>query len=388
MYSMEMFARMFTGQERHDAFMEALRRTVKPGDVVIDIGTGIGIYAMVAAKLGARKVYALEPNPLVRLGPELAKRNGFAEGHIDFFEVLSTDFEPAEQADVIFSDIRGCSPLLNGVVATLFDAAARLLKPGGVMISQQDTIYAALIKEPRQRGSLWSNWRDNPFGFDLGPAMEAQFAEVQGYATRHEDLLTAPHVVGEVVFGVQSKVDLRAEWTTDALADGEVHGVATWFDALLLKDSTDGDVRLSCGPERRPSIYPGGVFCFVEPLQVSQGDRLRVRFSGVDVGHLTWAWSVSRMVGDRAVETRSGSSFAGAPLTARTLALGKEDRVISASVDLLIDSRVLPLFASGSSVGDVVDVLLAEFPDRFADRASARSRAIQLADRYGQRGQV
>jgi predicted RNA methylase len=47
-------------RKRVQAFEKAINQVVKPGDVVMDVGTGTGILALLAAKAGAEKVFALE----------------------------------------------------------------------------------------------------------------------------------------------------------------------------------------------------------------------------------------------------------------------------------------------------------------------------------------
>lgn len=46
--------------ERTNTFAKAIKKTIKPGDVVVDAGTGSGILAMLAADAGARAIYAVE----------------------------------------------------------------------------------------------------------------------------------------------------------------------------------------------------------------------------------------------------------------------------------------------------------------------------------------
>ncbi|MDO9231008.1 MAG: 50S ribosomal protein L11 methyltransferase [bacterium] len=47
-------------KKRTLAFGKAIRNTIKDGDIVVDMGTGSGILAMLAVDAGAKKVYAVE----------------------------------------------------------------------------------------------------------------------------------------------------------------------------------------------------------------------------------------------------------------------------------------------------------------------------------------
>src|SRR5881397_1050838 len=99
MYSIIGYGAMVADRVRTDAYCEALRQAVKPGAVVLDIGTGTGIFAFLASYFGARKVYAIEPSDAIQLAREIAAANCCQE-RIEFIQALSTKVDLPERADV------------------------------------------------------------------------------------------------------------------------------------------------------------------------------------------------------------------------------------------------------------------------------------------------
>jgi len=62
---------------RMEAYRRAIFQTVKRGDTVLDVGSGI--LAMLACQAGAGRVYAVEQGPVIAAARELATANGFAD---------------------------------------------------------------------------------------------------------------------------------------------------------------------------------------------------------------------------------------------------------------------------------------------------------------------
>jgi len=77
-------------RRRTKALKRAIERTVKRGDVVIDIGTGSGVLAMFAAKAGAKKVYGVEIADDVA---NFAKQNITTNKLNDKIEVINADMK-------------------------------------------------------------------------------------------------------------------------------------------------------------------------------------------------------------------------------------------------------------------------------------------------------
>jgi hypothetical protein len=60
-------ARMLHDERRTGDYLHALAEAVRPGDVVLDIGTGSGVLAIAAARAGARRVYAVEASDIAEV---------------------------------------------------------------------------------------------------------------------------------------------------------------------------------------------------------------------------------------------------------------------------------------------------------------------------------
>ncbi|HEX9543873.1 MAG TPA: 50S ribosomal protein L11 methyltransferase, partial [Pyrinomonadaceae bacterium] len=88
---------MIYDEHRVGAYRQAIERTVKEGDVVVDVGTGTGILAFLCLKAGAARVHAIDRSPVINWARRLAETNGMAD-QIIFHQCDSRDVNLGEQA--------------------------------------------------------------------------------------------------------------------------------------------------------------------------------------------------------------------------------------------------------------------------------------------------
>ncbi len=141
--------RMLEDRTRTSKLIEAIRRTVKPEHVVLDLGTGTGILALAAARAGARRVYAIEALPIAETAARLFESSGLGD-RITLVRGRSLDLNLPERADVLISEILGHDPLGEGLVETLTDAVGRFLKPGGRLLPDRVRILATPVQVPER----------------------------------------------------------------------------------------------------------------------------------------------------------------------------------------------------------------------------------------------
>ena len=99
---------MLLDEVRVSAYAQAIRATVKPGDVVVDVGTGSGVLAVLAAKAGARKVYAIERGGIADLASRVFHDNGVAD-RIVLLRGDARDVVIPEPPNVIVTETLGSS---------------------------------------------------------------------------------------------------------------------------------------------------------------------------------------------------------------------------------------------------------------------------------------
>jgi len=124
------------------AALALLDRALRPGDFVLDLGSGSGILAIAAVRLGARGALGIEVDPeAIPVAERNAERNRVA-GRVRFLEGDAMDLAPlAGPADLVVSNI------LRGPNSQLLPAIRAALRPGGQAIfSGMETPEADLFR--------------------------------------------------------------------------------------------------------------------------------------------------------------------------------------------------------------------------------------------------
>lgn len=127
--------------------LRLLEASIRPGDRVLDVGTGSGILAIAAARLGAVHVLAVESDPVaIPTARENLERNGVAES-VTLENALVDDayldaLGPGS-VDLIVANV------LSGVLIPLLPAFRRVLATGGrailggILTTEADRVVAA-----------------------------------------------------------------------------------------------------------------------------------------------------------------------------------------------------------------------------------------------------
>jgi len=158
---------MLDDAQRNAAYEKAIRRAVK-GKRVLDIGTGAGLLAMMAARAGAAHVTSCETLGIVaERAQQVIAANGLAD-RITVIAKSSTELIPGvdvkEPAEVLITETFASGVVGEGIFQTLEHAHANLLTPDAVVIPQAASVMGYLAGGARLSGLLFV---DRVAGFDL-----------------------------------------------------------------------------------------------------------------------------------------------------------------------------------------------------------------------------
>ncbi len=380
MYSIADYGGMIADRVRMDAYVQALRRVTKPDSVVLDIGTGTGIFALLACQFGARRVYALEPNDAIQLAREMAAANGYAD-RITFIQMLSTQVTLPEPADVIVSDIRSLLPFFQHHLPSIVDARKRFLAPGGILIPQRDTVWAAVAEAAESYARRVAVWDDHHYGLEMSAARRCTTNALYKVRVAPEQLLVEPKCWATLDYATVEGPNACAELSWSASRAGTAHGLSMWFDTTLCEG-----VQFSNAPGAPAAIYANTFFPWPSPVSLAPGDAISLTLRADLIGEdYLWRWDTRILRQGQPNEVLADftqSTFFASPLSPERLAKLADSHVPTRNEDAEIDHFILAQMDGRTPLGEIARRLTDQFPSCFARWQDALTRVGKLSQTY------
>lgn len=379
MYSIYSYGQMLEDTPRLHAYVAALKETVTSDSVVLDLGCGPGYFSLLAAQLGARRVYAIEPDPVIQLAREAAASNGLAD-KIEFFECFSTDVTLPEKATIIVSDLRGVLPWYQQNLASIIDGRNRLLARGGVLIPRRDVLWAALVEAADKYKEIVGPW-EQP-ALNLSSAKTAATNTWRKAYLKPEQLLTTPVSWAILNYDEFEDLDCKAEISWQVERPGIAHGFNVWFDSELV-----GDIKFSNHPKEPELIYGSGLFPFPHPVELARDDQVELQLSADLIrDDYVWRWNTTILDG-QSREMKANfkqSTLYRTPLSPAKLRKQAATYKPSLNQKGQIKSFILQLMTGDHSLEEIATQVVARFPEQYSDWTDALSEVTAVSLEFSQ----
>lgn len=260
---------MMNDTARNDAYEAALKAAVKPDSVVLDIGSGSGLLALMAARAGADRVDTVEVVPAIAdAARDIVTANGFAD-RITVHNKLSTALKVGEdlprKADILVTETFDVGVLGEHVVRTIRHARANLLTEDAVIIPAHADVIGVLLESAELRKLAKV---EDVSGFDLSPfnrfrkPYHQQSLNHYAHTALSDDFgIFDFDFTGDAIEPETKTLSVRATRT------GTCHAIAFWF-RLVLDEHHSYDTGADANPGNH---WEQAVHILERPIDVEAG---------------------------------------------------------------------------------------------------------------------
>ncbi len=370
-------------RDRHrvEAYARAIEAVVRPGDRVIDLGSGTGVLGLLACRAGARTVYAIESTGIIGLASEVRDANGFRDRMV-FVRGQSTSVSLPEQADVVVSDQIGRFGFEAGILQYFEDARRRLLVPNARFVPAAITLHVAPVECDRMYGRI-DFWDSRPADLDFHSVRHLAANTVYPARLGPEHLLGAPAqgLRLDLATATSERFGFRAMLPVGR--PGVLHGIAGWFRAELAAGVPGASMTNS--PLDASRIGRRQVFLPIERgVPVTSGDVVTVRVQ-VLPEQLIVTWSVRVEHGTGALNEFQHSTLRGMLLTRDDVERTRPAFRPSLTPLGVARRSILELCDGSRTLAEIEDEVFRRHADLFATRDRAAVFVAEVVTRYAVR---
>ncbi len=275
-------------QARNAAYDAALRRNVRPGTRVLDIGAGSGLLAMMAARAGAAEVTSCEVNDAVAaMASEIVEANGFTD-RVKIVAKHSRDLEVGKDldqpADLLVSEIVSNNLLGEDVLGCMENVVGRLTRADACIVPSHGAVCIALA----QYDGLSRKTLGSIDGFDLSPFNRLARPRELDVGDEALTLRSAPHDLFMFDFSSGGPFDNYRSSAQLVSSGGPINGIAQWIwlrmDAHGVYENRPASDSKSCWSVL---FHP-----LASPIDSAPGDRHVVH--GCRDRTSVWLWAEKR----------------------------------------------------------------------------------------------
>ncbi|KAL9407158.1 hypothetical protein Peur_004130 [Populus x canadensis] len=295
---------MISDKVRMDAYGQAILKnpSLMTGAVVMDVGCGTGILSLFAAKTGASRVIAVEASEkMASVATQIAKENGLwrcTEGNNQYtgvMEVVQGMVEEIDKSiqikphsvDVLLSEWMGYCLLYETMLSSVLFARDKWLKPGGAILPDTASIYAAGFG----RGGTSLPFWEEVYGFNMSCVGKELVQDAAKFpivdVVDEKDLVTDAVLLQTFDLATMKpdEVDFTAsielEPKSICLANNSTeltskttwcYGVVLWFDTgFTPRFCKETPSVLSTSPYTPKTHWSQTIFTFLEPIAMAPG---------------------------------------------------------------------------------------------------------------------
>ncbi len=356
---------MALDKTRNKVYKSALKQIITPDSVVLDLGAGLGPFGLMAAKLGAKKVYLVEPQALIRTVRNIVQANNLQD-KVECIQGKIEDIKLPEKVDVITSCFTGNFLLSEDLLPSLFYARDKFLKPDGVLLPDSGSMFAVPVTSPKIHKRQIAYLSKPHLGLDYSFYRKHAANNFRKQRNlKPKSYLGKPKLIQTIDFKTASQASCDQSVEFKINKKSICHGFLGWFDMTLGKNI------LSTAPDAPPVHWSPLWYPIDPPLKLTTGEILKITIKKPQ--NKPWSWIIKA-----GSEKRMHSAFLADANQQTDVGKDKKPKLKVSSQMLLFALRALN---QGTSTAQVANMLYRQWPKEF-DSASAKEYVFNLRKQH------
>ena len=358
---------------RNGAYADAIVEAVTPDSVVVDLGAGLGLHGMLAARAGARKVYLVEPEPILEITRRIVAANNL--NNVELLAACGEELEVPEPVDLLISVFTGNFLLSEDLLPSLFAARDRCLAPDGIMLPDLTEMQVAPVSAANFHDEVVACWAaSDPVLRGLDYCAAQRYAANTAYheaAVKIEPELLAPaETLMELNLRSADKAECHHRIEVKVSRDGICHGWMGWFRMRL------GSEWLSTSPEVAATHWSQVMLPLDPPLQLAAGDNISLDLRRPQYGDWVWKTCCGQ-------QQQQASTFLSVPPALGKLQKAAEQYQPLATNKAQVGVFVLSRFDGNTSSDAIAAGVQSRWPAEFRDSDDALRFVRRLVEKFG-----
>jgi len=274
------YIRAVNDPHRNAAYRRALQALVTPETLVVEAGTGSGLFAMLAAQAGARHVYTCENDPHVAaIARANIESNGLA-GRVTLFECAYENLRVGKhlprRADLFLHEFVASELLVPEMVNIVQQLRTELLTPEAKILPHRFASVGMLVGDERFLNSIRVPATVEGLDVTRINMFASPGVSVPGPVAIERPLSTARTLAEFDLLSVEKLHHGSRLIEIQATADGAATGILQWVRHGFPDGSTyENRPELACN--WWPTFWP-----FPHPVPLTAGDSLMIRIENTD----------------------------------------------------------------------------------------------------------
>ncbi|XP_017127186.1 protein arginine N-methyltransferase 1 [Drosophila elegans] len=236
------------GQQHMLFFQSAMHqnRHLFKGRKILVLCCGTGTLALMAAQMGAKRVYAVDYSKVTGYAELVVRQNRF-ETIIKVLNGRMKDLKLPEKVDGIICNWMGHCLLYESEILEVLEARDRWLKKGGFILPDLGSLFLVASEEHMLKNDRCNWWR-SVYGFNMNAMRRYALAEPRYAKTTGEKLLTLAHRILSIDLKKAKKEDLfiDRQIRLKVNREGYLECFLLFFDVEFSSSHTP--LKMSCNP--------------------------------------------------------------------------------------------------------------------------------------------